>query len=114
MKNQYIGGLSKKGGLEQFAGLRWGLGKKEGWCFRRVRVGVLIPQCTLWAVFLEFVQCFFPKLYVVLGFHISGVCDRSVFFRKNRHQGKMIKNGSYTECFGFLGTSSHYFCLEIV
>ena len=82
--------------------------------FSRGGGGGLIPQCTLWAVFLQFVQCFFPKLYVVLGFHIRDVCDRSVFFRKNRHQGKTIKNGSYTVCFGFLGISSHYFCLEIV
>ena len=90
------------------------MARKRGGVFEGWGWGGLIPQCTLWAVFLEFVQCFFPKLYVVLGFHIRGVCDRSVFFRKNRHQGKMIKNGSYTECFGFLGTSSHYFCLEIV
>ena len=39
------GGLSRKVGLEQFADLRGGLGKKEGgfeWGW-----GELIPQCTL-------------------------------------------------------------------
>ena len=38
-KNQYIGGIAKKGGLGQFADLRWGvggwLGKKEGVVFLR-------------------------------------------------------------------------------
>ena len=29
MKNQYIGGIAKKGGLGQFVDLRRGLGKKE-------------------------------------------------------------------------------------
>ena len=31
-KKQYIGGFSKKGGLEQFADIREGL-KKKWWCF---------------------------------------------------------------------------------
>ena len=38
MKNQYRGGLPKKGGLGQFADLRGGLGKKEEG---------LIPKSTL-------------------------------------------------------------------
>ena len=43
-KNQYIGGLSKEGGLGKFADLRGGLDKKER---DGVFEGVLIPQCTL-------------------------------------------------------------------
>ena len=40
MKKQYIGGITYKCGLGQFADFRGGLGKKEGWG--------LIHQCTLW------------------------------------------------------------------
>ena len=43
-KNQYIGGLPKKGRLGQFADLTEGLAKKRGVVFLR---GGLIPQCTL-------------------------------------------------------------------
>ena len=46
-ENQYIGGIALKGGLGQFADLKWGrtgLGKKEeGGAFE----GRLIPQYTL-------------------------------------------------------------------
>ena len=47
MKNQYIGGIAKKGGLGQFVDLRRGLGKKEagggGGCFLRGEVDTLMP-----------------------------------------------------------------------
>ena len=33
MKNQYIGGLPKKGGLGQFVDLRGGAWQERGWCF---------------------------------------------------------------------------------
>ena len=42
--------MPKKGGLGQFADLRWGLGKKWGMFLRG-----LIPQCTLFAT-LEFLR----------------------------------------------------------
>ena len=32
-KNQYIGRNCLKKGLGQFVGLKWGLGKREGWHF---------------------------------------------------------------------------------
>ena len=46
MKNQYMGGLPKKGGLRKFAVLRgaWQERGETGWCFW----GGLIPQYTLW------------------------------------------------------------------
>ena len=45
MKNQYIGGLPKKGGLGQFVDLRGGLGKKGGGVFEG-GVDTLMPTMT--------------------------------------------------------------------
>ena len=44
MKDQYRGGLPKKGGLGQFVNLRGGLARKRG---DGIFDGGLIPQCTL-------------------------------------------------------------------
>ena len=66
-------------------------------------------------IFLELTHCFFLKLYMVLGTRMLGMCVTDPgFFWNNCHQGKIIKNGSYTDFFYFLGISSHQFCLEMV
>ena len=55
-KNQYRGGgeLPKKGDLDSFAGLKEGLGKKEGG---------LRGRCTLWKQLSHLVRCSLMKKY---------------------------------------------------